>query len=426
MMKSIGARLYGKMDIRVESFDLPEIKENEILARVYTDSLCMSSLKAAKLGPDHKRVPDNVAEAPILLGHELAGELVQVGSDWKSRYTQGERFTIQPALNYQGSMDSPGYSYRYCGGDATYIILPPELMEMDCLLTHTVPDHFRAALSEPYSCVIGASRSLFRTDRRSHNHYMGIRAGGSMAIMGGGGPMGLAALDYALSGPQRPARLVVTDLDQSRLDRARRIFQPVAAERGIQLFFLNPGSTDDAERELRQISGADGYDDILVMVPVAPLLEQADRLLAFNGCMNFFAGPTDTSFTAQLNYYGVHYLEHHVIGTTGGTVDDEKEALQLLEAGLTRPQALVTHVGGLNSVPEATTHLDTLPGGKKLIYTGLNLPLFALEELPALAEREPWYRTLSEIVSGNDGLWSGDAEAWLMANAPKIEQGVPA
>lgn len=420
-MKSIGARLYGKKDIRVEAFELPPIKEDEILARVFADSLCMSTLKAASLGSDHKRVPGNIAQHPVLLGHELAGELVEVGAAWKDRYESGQRFTIQPAINYRGSMDSPGYSYEYCGGDATYIILPQELMEMDCLLPHTVSDHFRAALAEPYSCVIGAARGLFRTDRTSHNHYMGIRAGGAMAILGGGGPMGLAAIDYALSGPQRPAKLVVTDLEQDRLDRAQRIFQPVAAERGVSLFFVNPTKSDDDERELRRLSGGEGYDDILVMVPVVQLLEQGNRLLAFNGCMNFFAGPTDPNFTAKLNYYGMHYLEHHVIGTTGGTVDDEKEALELLEKGLTRPQALVTHVGGLNAVPDATLQLDSLPGGKKLMYPGVAMPLIALEQIEEFAAAEPRYKELAQIVADADGLWSGAAEEWLLANAPAIE-----
>ncbi|SIQ12619.1 Threonine dehydrogenase [Alkalispirochaeta americana] len=426
-MRSFGARLYGKKDIRVEAFELPPIREDEILVRVYADSLCMSTLKAATLASDHKRVPENLSEHPVLLGHELAGELVEVGAAWKNKYEAGQRFTIQPALNYRGSMDSPGYSYEFCGGDATYMILPRELMEVDCLLPHTVSDHFRAALAEPYSCVIGAARGLFRTDRSSHNHYMGIRTGGSMAILGGGGPMGLAAIDYALSGPQRPAKLVVTDLDQDRLSRARRIFQPVAADRGISLFFVNPSTVDDgtpeaAERELRRISGGDGYDDILVMVPVVELLEQADRLLGFNGCLSFFAGPTDTAFCAKLNYYGVHYLEHHIIGTTGGTVDDEKEALELLEKGLTRPQALVTHVGGLNAVPGATLNLDTLPGGKKLVYPGVYLPLVALDELDQIAAGDRWYEPLAQLVSSADGLWSGEAERWLLANAPAIEE----
>lgn len=255
MMKSWGARLYGKMDIRVEPFDLPDIGEDEILAKVRADTLCMSTLKAAKLGPEHKRVPADVDKHPVLVGHECAGELVQVGKRWADRYKAGDQFTIQPALNYKGSMDSPGYSYAYCGGDATYVILPPELMEVDCLLVHSVKEQFRAALAEPYSCVIGACRSLFRSDRRSHRHFMGIRNGGKMAIIGGCGPMGLAAIDYALAGPQRPQRLVVTDADDARIARAQEIFRHVAIERGIELFFINPLKEEQNEELLKIFPG---------------------------------------------------------------------------------------------------------------------------------------------------------------------------
>ncbi|MBP5245925.1 MAG: L-sorbose 1-phosphate reductase, partial [Clostridia bacterium] len=63
-MKTRAVRLYGKNDLRLEEFELPAHKEDEILARVVSDSLCMSSYKAAVQGGDHKRVPDNVAENP--------------------------------------------------------------------------------------------------------------------------------------------------------------------------------------------------------------------------------------------------------------------------------------------------------------------------------------------------------------------------
>src|SRR5665647_132013 len=72
-------RLYGTSDLRLEEFELPAIKEDEILAKVVSDSICMSSYKAAKQGPDHKRVPNNVAENPIIIGHEFAGEIMEVG-----------------------------------------------------------------------------------------------------------------------------------------------------------------------------------------------------------------------------------------------------------------------------------------------------------------------------------------------------------
>ena len=67
-----------------------------------------------------------------MIGHEFCGEIVEVGAKWKDQFQAGEKFSIQPALNYKGSLDAPGYSFRYIGGDATYIIIPNEVMEMDC------------------------------------------------------------------------------------------------------------------------------------------------------------------------------------------------------------------------------------------------------------------------------------------------------
>ena len=99
-MKTKAVRLYGKKIFRLEEFELPKIKENEILAKVICDSLCMSSYKAASQGKDHKRIPDNVAENPTIIGHEFACELVEIGSKWRNQFKSGEKFSIQPALNY--------------------------------------------------------------------------------------------------------------------------------------------------------------------------------------------------------------------------------------------------------------------------------------------------------------------------------------
>ena len=79
-MKTKAVRLYGKNDLRLEEFELPEINENEILAKVICDSICMSSYKAAHQGTEHKRIPSNAAEQPIIIGHEFAGELIKIGT----------------------------------------------------------------------------------------------------------------------------------------------------------------------------------------------------------------------------------------------------------------------------------------------------------------------------------------------------------
>ena len=155
-MKTKAVRLYGKKDLRLEEFELPAIKDDEILAKVICDSLCMSSYKASSQGADHKRVPDDIDENPIIIGHEFAGELLKVGSKWANKFKAGDKFSIQPALYYEngpvGVLSAPGYSYQYIGGDATYIVIPSEVMEQNCLLTYDGEGYYPAALAEPLSC----------------------------------------------------------------------------------------------------------------------------------------------------------------------------------------------------------------------------------------------------------------------------------
>jgi len=418
-MKTRAVRLYGKSDLRVEEFDLPALKEDEILAKVVSDSLCMSSYKAATQGTDHKRIPDDVAEDPIIIGHEFAGEIVEVGSKWQDQFKAGDKFAIQPALNYPdgpvGILSAPGYSYRYLGGDATYVVIPAEVMEMGCLLVYQGPGYYPASMAEPFSCVIGAMHANYHTNPGSYVHNMEIVEGGKMAILAGVGPMGLAAINYVLNREDRkPSLMVVTDIDQTRLDRAAHLYSPEEAkQKGIELHYVNTSLSDDPVSQLKELSGADGYNDVFVFAPVSQVVEQADKLLAFDGCLNFFAGPADPNFTASLNFYNVHYAFTHIVGTSGGNTDDIKESLKLMEEGMDT-SGLITHIGGLGAVPEATLNLPKIPGGKKLIYTHMEMPLTAISDFRKLAKKSPLFSDLADICDRHNGLWSVEAEDLLL------------
>ncbi|MBO5822917.1 MAG: alcohol dehydrogenase catalytic domain-containing protein, partial [Lentisphaeria bacterium] len=292
-MKTTAVRLYGKEDLRLETFDLPEITENEILARIVSDSICMSTFKAAEQGAAHKRVPNDVAENPIIVGHEFCGEIVEVGAKWQNEFKAGDRFAIQPAINYKGSLAAPGYSYKYIGGDATYIVIPSEVMETGSLLAYKGEAFFHGSLAEPVSCVIGAFHAQYHTTNGCYEHKMGIVEGGKMAILAGVGPMGLGAVDYAIHGPRRPSLLVVTDIDDARLVRAATLYTVEDAKaNGVELVYLNTGCPDAVEK-LMELSGNTGYDDVMCFAPVRPVVEQGDRILGRDGCLNFFAGPLD-------------------------------------------------------------------------------------------------------------------------------------
>ncbi len=421
-MKTRAVRLYGKKDLRLEEFDLPPIKEDEILAKVVTDSLCMSSYKASSQGTDHKRIPDDVAENPIIIGHEFAGELLEVGSKWAHKFKAGDKFSIQPALYYEngpvGILSAPGYSYKYIGGDATYVIIPNEVMEENCLLKFTGEGYYPASLAEPLSCVIGAMHANYHTTPGSYKHKMEIVDGGKMAILAGVGPMGLAAINYVLHREDhKPSLLVVTDVDQARLDRAASIYTvEFAASRGIDLHYINTRAMEDPVKELKTLSGNSGYDDVFVFAPVRPVVEQGDAILAFDGCLNFFAGPSDPNFSATFNFYNVHYAYTHIVGTSGGNNDDMVEALDIMSKGLD-PAGLITHIGGLNAVADATNNLPNIPGGKKLIYTHIDMPLTPISDFEKLGGTNELFKELAVICSRHKGLWNVEAEAYLLANS---------
>ena len=416
-MKAKAVRLHGANDLRLEEFELPEIKDDEILVKVVSDSVCMSTYKCAILGTAHKRVHEDVADHPAIMGHEMAGDIIKVGKKHQDRFKPGMKFTLQPALNYKGTMWSPGYSYEFFGGDTTYCIIPPEVMELGCLLEYKGRAYYEASLAEPMSCSIGAFHAAYHTKMGVYHHEMGIREGGKLAILAGAGPMGLGALTYALHCDRRPGMIVVTDINQERLDRAKHLcpIEEAAAE-GIELHFVNTADMDDPAASLREISGGDGFDDVFCYAPIASVVELSSAVLGRDGCLNFFAGPTDKQFSAKMNFYDVHYNSTHVMGTTGGNTEDMIESLRLTAEKRIDPAVMVTHIGGLDSAAETTLNLPKIPGGKKLIYTHLNMPLTALSELRDKGKDDPRFAALADIVDAHKGLWCPEAEEYLLAH----------
>jgi len=423
-MKTKAVRLYGENDLRLEEFELPPIKDTEILAKIVSDSICMSSYKASTQGIKHKRIPNDVAENPIIIGHEFCGEIVEVGAKWSKQFTAGQKFSIQPALVDEtgpvGVLSAPGYSYQYIGGDAQYIIIPEEVMRNNCLLPFDGDAFYLGSLAEPMSCIVGGYHANYHTTPGSYVHSMGITEGGATAVLAGVGPMGLGAIDYAIHCDRKPALLVVTDIDNARLARAASIFTVEEAKKnGVTLIYVNTAEEGKGVDYLKSLTpkGA-GFDDVFVYAPVRPVVEQADKILGFDGCLNFFAGPSNADFSAEFNFYNVHYAATHLVGTSGGNTDDMLESLKMMEAGLLNPSTMITHVGGLDAVIETTLHLPKIPGGKKLVYTGISMPLTALSELK---DKDcPFCKKLAEIVEKHNGLWSPEAEKYLLANAPAI------
>ena len=420
-MKTKAVRLYGANDIRLEEFELPAPGDDELVAKVISDSVCMSTHKAVLQGASHKRVPEDIDVHPTIMGHEFCGEIISVGAKWKDKYKAGDKFAIQPAIGYKGGLEAPGYSYRFIGGNSQYVVIPNEVMECDCLLKYESDAYFYGSLAEPISCVVAGFHTSYHTNNNTHLHTMGIVEGGNTILMAAAGPMGLGAIDYAIHCDRKPALLVVTDIDTARLTRAASIITPEEAEKqGVKLIYVNTNECEDAKAHLMALTDGKGYDDAFVFAPVRPVIELADSVLGFDGCLNFFAGPTNPAFSAMFNFYNVHYGFTHICGNSGGNSFDMIEGIEMMNAGKLNPAAMITHVGGLDAAIDTIHNLDKIPGGKKLIYNFISMPLVALADLAELGKTDPLYRGLAEIVEKNNGMWCAEAEKYLLANGKAI------
>ena len=378
--------------------------------------------QSGETGRGPQESPKDISKEPVIVGHEFSGRLLRIGVRWRERFKAGDNFTVQPVLNSKGSPHTIGYSFTTVGGNTTYAIIPSCIIENDCLLAYEGEAYFEASLSEPMGCIIAACKAQYHIDAGNSMHRMGIVKGGKTALLGAAGPMGLGLLDYLTNGPNRPALLVITDIDQTRLDYGKRLITVRDAEvRGIGLTYLNT-STGNPVQDLLDLSGGSGYDDVFVMAPVSDLIIQADGILREDACMNFFAGPISSDFHAPLNFYNVHYRGTHVVGTSGSNTEDMREALQLIAKNEIKPAMMITHIGGLTAARDAILNLPNLPGGKKLIYNKIDMPLMAISEFREKGDEIPFFGELAELCEGTGGLWNSMAERVLLEKAPGIKR----
>ena len=411
-MKTKAMRLHGASDVRLDELELRQIKDGEILVKIICDSVCMSTYKTILQGEKHLRVPDGIADNPVMLGHEFCAEIVEVGKKWQDKYFVGEKVVIPPVLSYLPNNQTIGYSFTEIGGASTFSIVYEHIIENGYLMKLNSDSYFNGSLIEPVSCVVRGYKANYHVDE-NYNHVMGIKEGGKVAILAGCGPMGLVAIDIALNGNVKPSLVVVTDLDEKRLSRAKKIFSPEKAkENNIELHFCKTSDKD----ELLSITKGTGYDDVFVYAPVPAVVELGDSILGFDGCLNFFAGPLDKNFSAKFNFYNVHYANHHTVGTSGSTPDDMKDVVSLIGQGRINPSVMITHVGGIDAVIDTTKNLPNVPGGKKLIYTHVNLKLTALDEFEKLGALDSRFSVLDKLVKENNGLWNAKAEKYLLEN----------
>ena len=369
-MQSEVVRLYGKCDLRRETIDLSPPREHEIIADVLCCAVCATCCKVAQLGQEHNRVPKNLAQNPVILGHEFCAKVVKVGGGVEKSLL-GKNIIVQPMV-YEKNFEwqAMGHSFGEAGGYATKIKIPRQFYENNAIIEFNGNGFYKAALAEPLACIIAAFRTQYHTNQESFKPIYGNKADGTTIFLGGAGNMGTLAVQLWRAKADKSAKLLIYDRNLENLKSLNE--KIIKNDERIKVY-----SPQD-ENFVRSLAGT--IDDVAVFAPSRDMVDLGMSLLAFDGCLNFFAGPFEKEFLVPVNFHNIHYLRHHIVGSSGASGEDIRKALQLIEDGTIDPSLVVSHITGLDGVCEIVGNFSAFGGGKKLVYPQIKLPVTAVED----------------------------------------------
>jgi len=323
------ARFYAPGDIRIEDAPDPSPGASEIKIRVRNCSTCGTDVKIYRSG--HQNI-----DPPRIMGHEIAGEIVEIGADVGppsdgQPWAVGDRVQVIAAVPdgtcpdcLRGWMticpNQTSIGYQYEGGFAEYLIVPDEVLRVDGL--NRIPDGVgfdEASVAEPFACAINA-QELAR-----------VGTGDDVVVIGAG-PIG--CLHVRLARARGAARVFLVELNRQRLDMSAAVVQPDAAICSAET---------DAVQAVLELTGGRGVDVAITAAASGQAQEDALRMLARRGRLSFFGGLPKDKPTITLDSNLVHYRELTIIGANGSSPDHNKAALALIASGKVPVKDLITH-----------------------------------------------------------------------------------
>lgn len=334
------AMYYNNNDIRVEDLDKPMIGPGEILLKIMASGICGSDVMEWY----------RIHKAPLVLGHEIAGEVVEVG-EGVSRFVKGDRVVATHHVPCQNCHNCLSGNETVCdlllngthfdpGGFCEYVRLPAVNVERG---TWKIPDNVNydaATFVEPLACVL-------RGQKRA-----GFRAGASVLVLGAGISGMLHVHLAAMSGA---GMIGVTDLNEYRLESAKKF--------GANVSF---NATEDVATLFRQANDSRGADLVIVCAGAEQAFKQGMAAVGRGGTILFFA-PTMEGVKLSVSVNELFWRRDVTITTTyAGGPADCREALKLITNGRLRVEDMITHRFGL---------ADTVEGSKLVAEGGDSLKI---------------------------------------------------
>lgn len=329
-MKAIVIR--APMDFGLDDVPVPACPAGGLLLRVRVCGLCGSDLRTLRCG--HHRVV-----LPWIVGHEISGEVVEVGERCQGPFEKGDRLSVAP-LVYCGTCDfcrtgrkelCDGYkeiAQAWPGGFAEYIAIPEEAVLRGTI--RRVPeglDMDLAAIAEPVSSCV-------------HAQEKGAAGLGDTVVIMGTGPVG--CIHIALARARGADMIIAADINAHRLEHAARFRPDAVVEAG----------RDDFGQEIRRLTALRGADVVITANASPHAQVRAVEIARKGGRILLFGGLPEGHNRPGIDMNLVHYNALHLMGTTIFAPRHHQEALELLADGRIDGQSLITHRGGLEDFAE--------------------------------------------------------------------------
>ena len=331
----LALRFYAPEDLRLEDVPEPTCGTDEVKIRVKNCSTCGTDVKIRKNG--HQNLTP-----PRIIGHEIAGEVVEVGSGVAGDWKPGDRVQVIAAVPCgkchecrKGWMavcqNQTSVGYQYDGGFAEYMIVPREVLAVDGM--NRIPDGVgfaEASAAEPFACAINAQEQL------------GIEPGDDVVIFGAG-PIGCLHVRIA-RGVHGAGRIILVDINSERLKMSADAVKPDVV--------INASEVNIVE-EILKLTGGRGADVVITATPANVTQEQAVSMAARNGRISFFGGLPKTNPTITLDSNLVHYRQLHIHGANGSAPEHNRRALDYIASGEVPVADLITRRIRLRDVMDA-------------------------------------------------------------------------
>lgn len=265
-----------------------------------------------------------------------------------------------------------------------------------------------------YIDYVGTGSNLV-ADAYANSRESELKPGGSVLFLGAAGAMGSMHVQRAAKMANGPKKFLCTDVDNYRMECLRASIADYVKENGIEVIYVNPveQGQEAVDSAIQTITGGKGFDDIVVLVPVAALIESAIPHLAEGGLMNIFAGvPRGTIATLDLS---ATYMKcNRFVGSSGSRPQDMVDTLGFTQAGDIPTRSSLAAIGGIDAMAEGVRAVkEARFPGKTVIFPHIRMPLTALTDLDKAMPN-----VYAKLKDGK--FWTREAEEELLKSKLEI------